>query len=167
MASPQPPTLTPGPTAAGDIETELPPASAEDRKAAAALSALDARGNDDASAKGANVDVEAVRKAMDRLGGGAGVGPAAGKEAGGKEEGKKEGEVKKVVKVEAGDVKVVVSSSFFGYSLALIGSVGERGIIANIPKQIEECELSKPKATELLKANDGDLVKALRAFVSV
>ncbi|KAL5352997.1 hypothetical protein ACLOAV_001026 [Pseudogymnoascus australis] len=107
MTDTQPPHLTPGPTPSGAIEDELElPASAEDRKAAAALSALDA--HDD---------------------------------AGGKEEGgeKKKEEVRKVVKVEAGDVKVV----------------------------IEHCELSKPKATDLLKANDGDLVKALRAFVSV
>ncbi|OBT86634.1 hypothetical protein VE02_04452 [Pseudogymnoascus sp. 03VT05] len=129
MTDPQPPTITPGPTPSGDISEELLPSSAEDRKAAAALSSLDTPRDDDSSTK-QDVDVEAVRKAMDRLGGG-GVG---GKERGvGKKKG--EGEVKKVVKVEAGDVKVVV----------------------------EELELSKAKATELLKANDGDLVKALRA----
>ncbi|OBT43264.1 hypothetical protein VE00_06963 [Pseudogymnoascus sp. WSF 3629] len=134
MADPQPPTLTPGPTPTGDISEELPPASAEDRKAAAALSSLDTPRDDDSNTK-QDVDVEAVRKAMDRLGGG-GSGGKAGEGLGG---GKKEGEVKRVVKVEVGDVKVV----------------------------IEELELSKPKATELLKANDGDLVKALRAYVSV
>ena len=32
--------------------------------------------------------------------------------------------------------------------------------------QVEELELSKPKATELLKANEGDAVKAMRAFVT-
>lgn len=100
MTDIQPPHLTPGPTAAGDIEDELPPASAEDRKAAAALSSLDTH-DDDSGAK-QNVDAEAVRKAMDRLGGG-----GAGGEK--KEEGGKKEEVKKVVKVEAGDVKVVVS----------------------------------------------------------
>jgi hypothetical protein len=101
MTDTQPPHLTPGPTAAGDIEDELPPASAEDRKAAAALSSLDTH---DDGGKQEDVDVEAVRKAMDRLGG------SGGKEAvkGGGEAGKKE-EVRKVVKVEAGDVKVVVS----------------------------------------------------------
>ncbi|OBT98504.1 hypothetical protein VE01_03657 [Pseudogymnoascus verrucosus] len=133
MTDPQPPTLTPGPTPSGDISEELPPASAEDRKAAAALSSLDTPRDDDSNTK-QDVDVEAVRKAMDRLGGGGGAGGE-----GGKVGGKKEEEVKKVVKVEAGDVKVV----------------------------IEELELSKPKATELLKANEGDLVKALRAYVSV
>ncbi|OBT71761.1 hypothetical protein VF21_09402 [Pseudogymnoascus sp. 05NY08] len=132
MTDPQPPTITPGPTPSGDISEELPPASAEDRKAAAALSSLDTPRDDDSSTK-QDVDVEAVRKAMDRLGGG-----RAGGE-GGKVGGKKVEEVKKVVKVEVGDVKVVV----------------------------EELELSKPKATELLKANEGDLVKALRAYISV
>jgi len=32
--------------------------------------------------------------------------------------------------------------------------------------QIDELELSKPKATELLKAHDGDAVKAMRAYVT-
>ncbi|KFZ12295.1 hypothetical protein V501_04296, partial [Pseudogymnoascus sp. VKM F-4519 (FW-2642)] len=66
MTDPQPPTLTPGPTATGDISEELPPASAEDRKAAAALSSLDTPRDDDSNTK-QDVDVEAVRKAMDRL----------------------------------------------------------------------------------------------------
>ncbi|KFY92725.1 hypothetical protein V500_04055, partial [Pseudogymnoascus sp. VKM F-4518 (FW-2643)] len=68
MTDTQPPHLTPGPTPTGDIEDELPPASAEDRKAAAALSSLDT--HDDDSGGKQNVDAEAVRKAMDRLGGG-------------------------------------------------------------------------------------------------
>lgn len=32
--------------------------------------------------------------------------------------------------------------------------------------QIDELELSKPKATELLKAHDGNAVKAITAFVT-
>lgn len=110
MTDTQPPHLTPGPTPSGAIEDELelPPPSAEDRKAAAALSALDTHNNDDGGAAGKQeVDVEAVRKAMDRLGGGG----AGGKEAGEGGKKKEEEEVRKVVKVEAGDVKVVVSSS--------------------------------------------------------
>ena len=31
--------------------------------------------------------------------------------------------------------------------------------------QVDELDLTKPKATELLKAHDGDAVKAMRAFV--
>lgn len=33
--------------------------------------------------------------------------------------------------------------------------------------QVDELDLSKAKATELLKAHDGDAVKAMRAFISV
>lgn len=32
--------------------------------------------------------------------------------------------------------------------------------------QVEELELSKGKATDLLKAHEGDAMKALRAFVT-
>lgn len=120
MASPQPPTVTPGPTARGDIEDELPPAgppaSAEDRKAAAALSSLDAPHDDGAGPEGArNVDAEAVRKAMDRLagagaGGGKTGGAGGGQGGGGEVEGKKGAEAaKKVVKVDAADVTLLVS----------------------------------------------------------
>lgn len=33
--------------------------------------------------------------------------------------------------------------------------------------QVEQLELTKPKATELLKAHDGDAVKAMSAFIGV
>lgn len=33
--------------------------------------------------------------------------------------------------------------------------------------QVEELELSKPKATELLKQHDGDAVTAMRAHIAV
>jgi hypothetical protein len=33
--------------------------------------------------------------------------------------------------------------------------------------QVDELDLTKPKATDLLKAHDGDAVKAMRAYVSV
>jgi hypothetical protein len=32
--------------------------------------------------------------------------------------------------------------------------------------QVQELDLSKSKATELLKAHDGDMRKAIRAFIS-
>ena len=51
---------------------------------------------------------------------------------------KQEGEKKKVVKVEAADVNLVM----------------------------DELLLSKSKATELLKAHDGDAVRAMVAFVT-
>ena len=107
MAEPQPPQVREG----ADIEDETPaiPASAEDRKAAAALSSLDARGDDDDNAaKKENVDQEALGKAMSRLD----VGNK-GKE-GDKAKGKEgEAEKKKVVKVDQADVALLVSSSIW------------------------------------------------------
>lgn len=68
MAEAQPPTIVEGATT-GDVEDEIPVAkSAEDRKAQAALSSLDAP-REDESSNTKNVDQEAVRKAMDRLAG--------------------------------------------------------------------------------------------------
>ena len=100
MAEAQPPTIVEGATT-GDVEDEVPIAkSAEDRKAAAALSSLDAPRDDD-SAGVKDVDQEAVRKAMDRL---AGTGGSNGTSA-------KTGEkkvVKKVVKVDQADVALLV-----------------------------------------------------------
>jgi NACalpha-BTF3-like transcription factor len=120
MADKQPPTVVEGAT--GDVDDERPAAkSAEDRKAASALASLDAS-NDDSSA--ANVDQEAVSKAMKALGGGAGAAPKAA--------------AKPAVKVDQADVALLV----------------------------EELELTKPKATELLKAHEGDAVKAMSAYVA-
>jgi hypothetical protein len=101
MAEAQPPTVVEGATT-GDIDDEIPAAakSAEDRRAAAALSSLDAPREDESSAK--NVDQEAVRKAMDRL---AGTGAANGVTSA-KEEDKKV--PKKVVKVDQADVTLLV-----------------------------------------------------------
>ncbi|GAW22659.1 hypothetical protein ANO14919_122010 [Xylariales sp. No.14919] len=38
---------------------------------------------------------------------------------------------------------------------------------ADVALLVDELELAKPKATELLKAHDGDAVRAMRAFISV
>lgn len=113
MAEKQPPTIVEGATT-GDVEDEIPVAkSAEDRKAAAALSSLDAPRDDDSSAANVkNVDQEAVKKAMDRLAGIGGVaGDANGKAKKGKEEEKKE--AKKAVKVDQADVALLVSFALF------------------------------------------------------
>ncbi|TPX17232.1 uncharacterized protein E0L32_003350 [Thyridium curvatum] len=120
----QPPNVVEGATT-GDVEEDVPATaakSAEDRKAAAALAALDDTPRGDEEVK--NVDQEAARKAMNKLGGGA-----------------KQGEAKKDlkrVKVDAGDVTLLV----------------------------DQLELTKTKATELLKQHDGDVVKAMRAFIA-
>ncbi len=96
----QPADIVEGATTAGDVEDEAQPTakSAEDRKAAAALSKLDARGDDDGAAA-REVDQEAVKNAMNALGGG---GAAAVKKE------------TKVVKVDAADVKLLVSEPGLG-----------------------------------------------------
>lgn len=110
---------------------DLPPAitNAEDRKAAAALSSLDARGDDDeydngkpGGGKGVNnnIDQEALGRAISRLeisaggGGGKGGGGKAteGKDGGDKSGNKgkgKESEALKKVKVDQNDVALLVS----------------------------------------------------------
>src|SRR4051794_22695551 len=102
MADLQPPTVVEGATT-GDVDDEIPVAakSAEDRKAAAALSSLDAPREDDSTAA-KDVDQEAVRKAMDRLAGTGATNGAVSK----KDDEKKV--VKKVVKVDQADVTLLV-----------------------------------------------------------
>lgn len=91
----QPPGFVEGATT-GDVEDEMlddKAKSAEDRKAAAALSKLDARGDDDDDAKAAgSVDQEGLSKAMNKLG-----------------VSKKEQTVKTTVKVDKEDVQLLVS----------------------------------------------------------
>lgn len=102
MAESQPPTIVEGATT-GDVDDEIPVAakSAEDRKAAAALSSLDAPREDDSTAT-KDVDQEAVRKAMDRLAGSGSTNGTASR----KDEEKKV--VKKAVKVDQADVTFLV-----------------------------------------------------------
>ncbi|KAI2619007.1 hypothetical protein GGS26DRAFT_342867 [Hypomontagnella submonticulosa] len=38
---------------------------------------------------------------------------------------------------------------------------------ADVALLVDELDLTKPKATELLKAHDGDAVKAMKAFIEV
>lgn len=112
------------------------PASADDKKAAAALSSLDqpsmSTGN---AAPKKDIDSKAIGDAMQRLTVSEGKG---GKEAAKAEKKEEQGPAKKV-KIEAADVNLVV----------------------------EQCDLSKVKATELLKSHDGDLGRALRGWVGV
>lgn len=101
MAEAQPPNVVEGATT-GDYEEEVPKAaSAEDRKAAAALSSLDSRADESAGTK--DVDQEAVRKAMERLGGGAAATNGTVAKLG---DDKKV--VKKAVKVDQADLALVV-----------------------------------------------------------
>ncbi|KAI9702251.1 MAG: hypothetical protein M1820_006183 [Bogoriella megaspora] len=138
MGEPQPKTVHEGadPDAAEANENPSVPASAEDRKAAAAMSSLETHGGaeeEESSKKKPNVDADALGKAMRNLEIVAGEKKDTSK---GKGETKKE-EVKKI-KVDVKDVSLVV----------------------------EELELSKAKATDLLRAHNGDPIKALTAYVT-
>ena len=120
MAEPQPSAIREG-ADAEDIEHPPVPASAEDRKAAAALSSLDAKDDDDSAAQKPDVDQKALGDAMSRL-------QVAGK---GKETGenkaKTEGEVKKKVKVDQADVALLVSPLLIS---AVLGGAEANGLVA-------------------------------------
>ncbi|KAJ5465021.1 uncharacterized protein N7458_000707 [Penicillium daleae] len=128
----------PSATANPDAVDQPLPANAEDRKAAAALNSLNTEGlaGDAASSKGpSSADQEALSRAMSRLE------VAAGHDTGKKkaaESQKKEVEVKKkVVKINAADVTLLA----------------------------DQLDLPKTKATDLLRAHEGNVTHAMRAFI--
>ena len=99
MAEPQPAAVHEG----VDDDHPAVPASAEDRKAAAALSSLENRGDEDgAVAKKSDVDQKALGEAMSRL-------EVAGKEKTIEEKNGVDAMKKKTVKVDQGDVALLVS----------------------------------------------------------
>lgn len=112
------------------------PKNAEDRKAASALASLDTPSDAAGTPSNENVNTEAVSKAMLKLGGGGGDDKAKKPAAAASSSSAAApAAVKKNVKVDAADVALVV----------------------------DELEVTKAKATELLKAHDGDAVATLRA----
>lgn len=135
MAEPQPSTVQEG----MDPDGPPPPADAEGRKAAAAMSSLETRGEEDGESKAnKQIDQEALGKAISRLE----LADKAGKVAAGDKgeklaKEKEEKEKRAKVKVDQADVGLLV----------------------------EELDLTKIKATELLKAHEGDAVRAMKAFV--
>lgn len=116
----------PIPSASNDTEESKAPTNAEDRKAAAALDSLNANamsqenGESSGTKQPTAADQEALGKAMARLEGVAG-GKGGAKKAESKVDGKgvvkkKEDEIKKKIKVDAGDVQFLVSLFvFFGF----------------------------------------------------
>ncbi|KAL9480434.1 hypothetical protein ACSS6W_005220 [Trichoderma asperelloides] len=113
------------------------PKNAEDRKAASALAALDTPSDAAGTPSNDNVNTEAVSKAMLKLGAGDDKAkkPASAAASSSAAAAAAPAAVKKNVKVDAADVALVV----------------------------DELEVAKVKATELLKAHDGDAVATLRA----
>ncbi|PPJ53640.1 hypothetical protein CBER1_00807 [Cercospora berteroae] len=125
MAEPQPPNVQEGADA-----PDVLPASKEDRKAAAALSSLDAPSEDVKPKK--ETDLKALNEAMKALM------PAAKPKETASSTTKKDEAPKKVVKVDAADVALLV----------------------------EQLDLNKTKAAELLRAHDADVLKAIKAWVT-
>ncbi|KAH8700221.1 hypothetical protein BGW36DRAFT_315936 [Talaromyces proteolyticus] len=133
----------PSASAADAEDQQRLPANAEDRKAAAALSSLNdneiSQGDDAGSKLSSAAAQEALGKAMSRLEIAAG-GAAANKApaSAGKTEQKGDVVKKKAVKIVTEDVSLLV----------------------------EELDLTKNKATELLRTHDGDVRQALHAFIT-
>lgn len=149
----QPPGVVEGATT-GDVEDEMlddKAKSAEDRKAAAALSKLDARGDDDDDKAAGSVDQEGLSKAMNKLG--------VSKQTTATQQ-------KKAVKVDKADVQLLVSfSSSHPMCYLWIGADCVGGFFPSA--QVDELDLTALKATDLLKQHDGDAVTAMKAFIAV
>lgn len=140
MAEPQPASAT-----EGMDDPAPPPASAEDRKAAAAMNALESSrtvDNEESQKPTQKIDANAIGDAIARLELATKSGKSAVEDPNEerrkkREDEQKERERKAKVKVDQADVNILV----------------------------EECDLSKMKAKELLQAHEGDFEKALRAFL--
>ncbi|EHA20611.1 hypothetical protein ASPNIDRAFT_127932, partial [Aspergillus niger ATCC 1015] len=124
------------------------PTNAEDRKAAAALSALNPSHIAPDTPKSASTpsaaDQEALGQAMSRLEIASGQSGGAGGRGGVQ----KPAEAQKRVPVEATKKKAA------------------KVAVEDVNLLIEELELNKSTATELLRLHDGNVVEAMRAFVS-
>ena len=148
----------PSATADHDTAGHTSISNAEDRKAAAALSSLNVseiatEGASDGAPETANQ--EALGKAMSRLDIAAGEGSMAKKAGVQKSAGG--GAKQKVVKLAAADIALLVS--FYDpseYSQWLIWFIS----------QVDQLDLTKIKAMELLKLHDGDTLKAMKAFIA-
>ena len=125
---------------------------ADAAKASAALSSLDRAEDDDAGAENKAADTEALGKAMQNL---------EVKEA--KTEKK---EPPKKVKIDAEDVKLLVSWLLFSLEVYKLWQQEVSDILIFSGVQIQELEVSKMKATEMLRSAEGDAVKALTAYIT-
>lgn len=105
---PQPSNVTEGADA-----PDVVPANAEDRKAAAAMSSLDTRGEDETKPK-KDVDMKAVQEAMKNLE--TGTQPQGKATAVESSKKKEEAPKKPLVKVDAADVTLIVSIEIFSPS---------------------------------------------------
>jgi hypothetical protein len=122
MAEPQPPTIHEG----IDTEGPAPPTGTDARKAAAALSSLDARGDEDETAQSStvkNIDQEALVNAISRLELTSGKATPGGEEQRKREAGRrKERERRAKIKVDAADVGLLVSPGGGGEGRVGVGA---------------------------------------------
>lgn len=145
---PQPPNVHEG---AG--QPEALPANAEDRKAAQALSSLDAKPDEDAAPK-KEIDLKALNDAMKTLG------VAQEKKTPAALATKKEEAPKKLVKVDQTDVTLLVGRLYPCCSKHALADLRTHLL------QADQLDISKTKATELLRAHDADAIKAMTTWVT-
>jgi len=162
----------PSATGASDSVEQPLPANAEDRKAAAALDSLHTNeiAADAAPKAPSSAEQEALGKAMNRLEIAAGKGSVKKDTA---ETQKKEAEVKiKAVKIAVGDVAFLVRLRtqvhsrrryiYFPFYLHFHATV----YTDPLHLQADQLDLHKNKATDLLKAHEGDVTLAMKAFIA-
>ncbi|PGH10281.1 hypothetical protein GX51_00038 [Blastomyces parvus] len=149
----------------GESASELP-TNAEDRAAAAALSSLNTanetsasehdRGVPSGAAVPSAADQEALGKAMSRLEIIAGMGKAGGSGAGAAVgTGKKDTDAKKSkTEGKTDEVEKAVKKKVLKVAAEDVGLLAD------------QLDLTKVKATELLKAHEGDPIKAIRAYIA-
>lgn len=125
------------------------PANAEDRKAAQAMASLDAKDDEVTAQPKKEADLKALNDAMKNLE----VGPEVKKPQAVK---KKEEPAKPLVKVDQADVTLLVRCEW---------RTADGNTCAD-QDQADQLDMSKMKATELLRAHDADAVKAMTAWVT-
>ncbi|EFE45091.1 hypothetical protein TRV_00116 [Trichophyton verrucosum HKI 0517] len=136
------------------------PTNAEDRAAAAALSSLNApktaaeggEAEEDGAKKPSTADQEALGRAMSRLEMIAGGGKKGAAAAGGDK------------KAKTASTAAVVAAAAAGGEVVKKKAVKVAAEDVNL--LVDQLDLTKPKATELLREHDGNAVKAIRAFIS-
>ncbi|POS83697.1 hypothetical protein EPUL_003768 [Erysiphe pulchra] len=121
--------------------------SAEDRKTAAALSSIDDTSHDDcdgilgnSNSSRDNYDQEAVKKAMERL---------------------------DKNSTKAGNTSLLSQKKEYSTNGVLPTSKSIKVDPADVTFIVEELELSKAKATSLLKSFEGDVQKTLRFYINL
>ncbi|KAK2761315.1 hypothetical protein FQN54_001837 [Arachnomyces sp. PD_36] len=150
---------------AGSPEQASLPTNAEDRKAAAALSALNAN---DMSAQGEDsAGGDAAEAAGGIAGAGGKVPSAADQEALGKAmsqleivAGGKKTTPKKKEQQEKEEAAAAAAAAEAKRKRAIKVSAEDVALL------VDELDLTKPKATDFLKSHDGDPVKAIRAYLA-